>query len=390
MKRLQSLHEGRSLRENVLNDIRSLADHAPAGTKLPTIRRLMADFSVSQHVVQAGLNQLRAEGLIVSQVGRGTFVAERNIVSRRPRKVLTLLYQHPYERGDIIARLIHQRLCIEGHESLVLTYSNTQHVTEMLKNGSEFDTCILQPRSSVVPVSLLALLKQRAEHVLIESLAAEHFDVDAVSNDPRVCVELAVRHLWDQGYEAVIWVTESGQNYFFARAAEIFSAFCGGFGGARSGCSVVRADPAPDRLGIGDLSGAFAHLGLKHSRRRVAVVVASFVDGQTILDAMESCGLRTPEDVGVVRIGTPDLEADHARRITTVGRRSTQAAATVLDRVAWRWKNPNLPWMTFYDTPIIQVFDSTQPSESALAKAVPSQNGLAALTSTHRVVRTKC
>jgi GntR family transcriptional regulator len=46
------------------------------GTSLPSIRQLAADTTVSVITVKRAYQQLEAEGYIVSQQGRGTFVAE--------------------------------------------------------------------------------------------------------------------------------------------------------------------------------------------------------------------------------------------------------------------------------------------------------------------------
>ncbi len=52
-----------------------------------------------------------------------------------------------------------------------------------------------------------------------------------------------------------------------------------------------------------------------------------------------------------MRIGTPDLEADHLNTLSIVGRPSTQAAHTVVDRIQWRWTNPSAPAQTILDAP---------------------------------------
>ena len=341
-----------SIQETVLDRLRALTERSPPGTRLPTVRRLIADYGVSQHVIQAALETLRGEGLISSHVGKGTFVGRANAVKAEARSVLTLLYQHPYQRGDVIARIIHQQLSIEGHESLVLTYSNASHVMEFLKSGARYDAAIVQPRSSIVSVSLLALLKQRAEHVLIEGLALEHLDVDAVSNDPAKTVELIVDHLFAQGHRRIAWITEDGGNYFFLRTARFFQVACRGAGLTDEACPVIFAEADPDRLGIRDLSAAID--GLKLSGGKLpytALVVASFVDGRTITDALQHCRLETPRDLAVVRLGTPDLESDHIGLLTTAGRPSAQAAETVLKRLHWRWANRSAPWRTYYDSP---------------------------------------
>jgi len=347
-------------REEVVERLRALAAGSAPGARYPTVRQLMAELGVSQHLIQGAMDALRQEGIISSHVGRGTFVSGGPVVAPQARSVLTLLYQHPYQRGDVIARIIHQRLSIDGHESLMLTYSNAAHVMEILKSGARYDAAIVQPRSSVVSVSLLALLKQRAEHVLIEGLAFEHLDVDAVSNDPAKTVELITDHLFARGHRRIAWITEASSNYFFLRTASFFRASCRGAGLSEEECPVIVAETDPDKLGLRDLAGVVGQLKGKGKRLPfTALVVASFVDGRTIVDALKSCGLSTPDDVAVVRLGTPDLDSDHVSLITTAGRPSTRAAETVLKRLHWRWASSTAPFQTYYDSPELNVMASS-------------------------------
>ncbi len=347
-------------REEVVERLRAFAAGSAPGARYPTVRQLMAELGVSQHLIQGAMNELRQEGIISSHVGRGTFVGRANAVNAAARSVLTLLYQHPYQRGDVIARIVHQRLSIEGHESLMLTYSNAAHVMELLKSGARYDAAILQPRSSTISVSLLALLKQRADHVLIEGQAAEHLDVDAVSNDPEKTTDLIVSHLFRQGHRRIAWIMEDCGNYFFSRTASFFRTYCRGAGLSAEDCPVVAAEPDRDKLGIRDLPSVIARLkGTRKHLPFTAIVVASFADGRAVMEALARCNLDTPEDVAVARLGTPDLDSDHVGRITIAGRPSTRAANTVLDRLHWRWRHPSAPFQTFFDTPELARFDST-------------------------------
>jgi DNA-binding LacI/PurR family transcriptional regulator len=347
-------------REEVAGRLRALVAGVAPGARFPTVRQLMAEFGVSQHLIQGAMDELRQEGVISSHVGRGTFVSDGPGTAHRTRSVLTLLYQHPYQRGDVIARIVHQRLSIEGHESLTLTYSNAAHVMELLKSGVRYDAAILQPRSSTMSVSLLALLKQRADHVLVEGHAAEHLDVDAVSNDPEKTVDLLVSHLFERGHRRIAWIREDCGNFFFDRTAAFFRTWCRGAGLSAEDCPVIDAEADPTRFGMRDLAAVIA--GLKGARRRLpftAIVVASFVDGRTIIDALARSGLDTPRDVAVARLGTPDLDSDHLGRITIAGRPSTRAANTVLERLQWRWSHPTAPYQTYFDVPELVAFDGT-------------------------------
>jgi len=349
-----------SIRHPVVEHLRLLAGRSEPGTRLPTVRRLIAEFGVSQHIVQGAFETLRREGLISTHVGKGTFVTRAEGARPKTRSVLTLLYQHPYQRCDVIARLVHQKLSIDGHQSLTLSYSNATHVMGLLESNARYDAAILQPRSSTISVSLLALLKQRADFVLLESHAAEHLDVDAVSNDPAKTTDLIVSHLFAKGHRRIAWIKEDCGNYFFERTAAFFRAYCAGAGLSADEAPVIDAEPDRDRLGIRDLPSVIARL--KGGRRRMpctAIVVASFVEGRAVIDALRASGLETPRDVAVVRLGTPDLDSDHLGLITIAGRPSTRAADTVLARLAWRWNNPAAPFRTYFDTPDLVVFAST-------------------------------
>jgi len=61
-------------------EIRSL--RLKPGDKLPSEKQLGEQFGVSRSVVREALSQLKSEGIINSQQGRGVFVNERG--SRRP------------------------------------------------------------------------------------------------------------------------------------------------------------------------------------------------------------------------------------------------------------------------------------------------------------------
>src|SRR5262245_13182392 len=103
-------------------ELRQLVAGMPAGARLPTVRQLMGRFSVSQHLVQSALEQLRDDGLVVSFVGRGTFVGERAPpANAATRAVLTLVYDSPYERSELIASSLHRALIHRGHDSMIVT-----------------------------------------------------------------------------------------------------------------------------------------------------------------------------------------------------------------------------------------------------------------------------
>jgi GntR family transcriptional regulator len=73
---------GQPAYQQVANDLRrGIADGTLAvGSRLPTATQLMERYEVSSTVVKAAINQLKIEGLVVGQQGRGVFVRRRRRV----------------------------------------------------------------------------------------------------------------------------------------------------------------------------------------------------------------------------------------------------------------------------------------------------------------------
>jgi DNA-binding transcriptional MocR family regulator len=68
----------------VIEDVRTAARALPPGSRLPSVRELMARHRASPVTVQRAIARLAQEGLVVPRPGRGTFVAERAVVDDDP------------------------------------------------------------------------------------------------------------------------------------------------------------------------------------------------------------------------------------------------------------------------------------------------------------------
>jgi DNA-binding transcriptional MocR family regulator len=70
--------------QRVIEDVRTAARALPPGSRLPSVRELMARHRASPVTVQRAIARLAQEGLVVPRPGRGTFVAERAVVADDP------------------------------------------------------------------------------------------------------------------------------------------------------------------------------------------------------------------------------------------------------------------------------------------------------------------
>lgn len=348
--------------DNLADELRRMVGSMPAGTRLPTVRKLMSDYGVSQHLVQSALTQLRAEGAVASHVGRGTFVGSRPEPAAPvgTRSVLTLAYDSPYERSDVIASSLHRALIQRRYDSMTVTYHDHLQAIDVLRSGRRYDACILQPRTSTISGAMLAALREVSDSVIIEGQMADSLDVDAISNDPASCVDLALKHLTELGHRRIAWVSEENEQNFFRLGVRFFEVARDLLGGDASTMPALFAPMSRTERNFEDLAGALRPLFAGGpGKSPTAVVVSSFSDGETVVGGFEQLGLKIPTDVSVVKIGTPDVPSDHIGRLAIIGRPTYQVTESVLARVEWRWRNRGAPFETVLDQPVFAPSAST-------------------------------
>jgi GntR family transcriptional regulator len=74
----------------------------PPGAKLPSEKQLMEQWQVSSRTIRVALDQLRAEGLVVSRQGSGVFVREQTVPRRLSTDITTSLgWYHTLRRQGL-------------------------------------------------------------------------------------------------------------------------------------------------------------------------------------------------------------------------------------------------------------------------------------------------
>ncbi len=74
----------------------------PSGTRLPTVRSLSAELGVTPLTVHNAYNELQADGLIESVVGRGTYVSDE-----AERATLPVDTEQPFDPDNILGDILH-------------------------------------------------------------------------------------------------------------------------------------------------------------------------------------------------------------------------------------------------------------------------------------------
>lgn len=326
-----------------------LARDARTGDRLPTIRELMRRFGASQMVVQRAFDALKARGLIVSQVGRGThFVAEvaasdsavapraRTEAPTAARSVLLLRRSVSVARGRVLVEALHQRFGAEGHRVLEVSYTDPDHARSVLAGLPRFDACVVQSSFKAIPVELLAALRDKSAALVVDGLALSGADVDAAGVEWGEPLARAVHRLWSLGHRRI------------ACAASSLPFLATQLGWRRfEGLQREPLGPGLVALALPHAPGDDCEAALVEALRAhadcTALVAWGVEDGARLRQRLEAIGRSVPARLSVVLLGRTDLSNEHADFFDVVGCRVSDQVEVLHQAVHERWADPQRP-----------------------------------------------
>ncbi|UJW84862.1 substrate-binding domain-containing protein [Devosia sp. SL43] len=334
--------------------LRKLSMGAAAGEKLPTFRQLMQDFSLSQSAVQRVFEALRAEGLIVSQVGRGTFFTggaeapasdfERSRNSGTGRSVILLRRPLQNQRGRLVLDRLQQALSNHGDVTLEVAYSDPDHARQVLQTLPRFDACIVQNSFDIMPIDMIAAIRRRTDTVIVDGAWLVGTDIDAVGFEWGEPVERAVQLLAETGHERIVLATTA--NAFLANEMGLHR-----YRSMRSRPGIgdrlsqeLRIPHLPPQAYEEAVVAALVEAGMLEGAQRTGLIVWGIESGQRFKTLLQRAGARVPEDVSVVLLGRTDIAEESAGLFHTIGYRAEQQADAVFARLLDRWERPNRPF----------------------------------------------
>ena len=357
----------RRMTDSISTTLRREIDANEIGPRLPPVRALVERFGATQFAVQKALETLKQEGYIETQVGRGTFVAGKDPSStgeldRRERTPRVLLVSHVMRsgRGDQIASAVYDDFAQRGYSTVSISYNNTGDIETVLGRNS-FDICLLQPRRSIIPASLLAVLEKSAKHVIVEGRNLERMNIDVILRDRYASFRQAIEHLRDLGHTRIGLISErvpGGAGY--EDMERIFDVFATASGAVESSIVGVEGhEAANEESQIETLAKALGEEIAERGQAPSAFIVSGTFTGATITAALESRGLRIPDDVSVVRLRSVDDLPAPGGFFTSVARPPEQVAETIRRHIEWRLANPSAPPKTRFDPPTLTARGST-------------------------------
>lgn len=333
----------------VLGSLYELIDRLEDGARLPTVRALMKSFRVSQPAVQGAFERLQAEGLVRSQVGRGSYVvkqAGRAAARGGPSSLLILSNASMNERCVLVQNRIIAGMAGHGGKVVQMSYHDTEHLLELLGPVPRFDAAILQSHYESIPVRLLNMLKTKSRALVVDGHSIAGLDIDRVGTDWVEAMELALEHLIGNGHRRIGLVTTdtSAQPILATRRAFGRLARFRGAAGLETTTVVLEGVKHPTQS-IGDkLERALAGLGGGAGRLPfTAALILGISDGIGVLQCVERLGLEMPGDLAVCLLGHRDVPTEHFGILTMAGSTHAEAADLLIDTLRRRLEAPDQP-----------------------------------------------
>lgn len=327
------------------------------GGRLKPLRELTRHHGVSQVTIRNAIRRLEDEGILRSQVGRGTFVLKNFQVDgiSAMRTVSILREDYPSQRIDEISRTLHRGIVDRGHKSLVVTYSDVRHAMDVLATSTVSDAYVLLAPAPMLSVEMLAFLRKRTSVVLLAGLVAFGVDVDVIGTDYNYSIKFALDHLTERGHTRIGFA--SGEP--FSRISVRYDMF-------RLQMQSRGIPFSEDMAVLGQTRGGdwptpqirhrFDELLAAHRGKPLpftALLVWSYASAAGILESCKEYGLSVPDDLSIVVADSPDLDVRYADVLTMVGRPSEQVTESLLARIDKRWQDAEMPYEVILEKPML-------------------------------------
>lgn len=337
-----------------------LAAHAHAGDQLPTIRELMRRFGVSQTIVQRAFHNLKARGVVDSQVGRGTFFltagaqadtilpAGGHAAAREPRRVasrtvLLLRRSISITRGRVLIEKLHQHLVANGHRVLEVSYSDPAHARAALRGLPRFDACVVQSTFKSIPIDLLSAIREKAEVIAVDGLALVGADVEAVGTEWGEPLAEAVRRLMQHGHRTLAFAATSHP----LLAAQLGLRRCERLQAdlTDASLSAIQLPALPDGDYLQSLIAELkARMGDDRRLPFSALIAWGIEDGVRFRQMLQEIGVEVPRDLSVILLGRTDLPNEHGAFFETIGCSVDDQVDALYQAIARHWQDDAQPY----------------------------------------------
>lgn len=343
----------------VLASLRDQISRLEDGARLPTVRDLMRIHQVSQATVQEALTRLRDEGMLTSQVGRGTYVVKGGEASAASddgavahlESLLILSNASLNERCVLVQNHIVEQLSRSGSKVVQISYHNTGHLLEILTSVPDFDAAILQSHYENIPIRLLNLLQSKTRALVVDGHSVAGVDIDRVGTDWEAALDLALEYLSELGHRSVALVSLVSMAQPILAARRAFDRISQRHETVwRHTQSIALRGVLHPTQRVGDALGQeLSALLDEHGKLPfTAMVTLGISDSLGIRQCLEEMEIACPKDLSLFVLGHHDVPTEHFGFMTMAGSSYLNAAKSLIDTIRKRIAAPHEPPQIVY------------------------------------------
>lgn len=359
----------------------ALAKDAQPGDRLPPVRELMRRFGASQAVVQQAFDRLKAQGLIESQVGRGTFFqaagSSRTASAPPPatalRSVLLLRRSVSIVRGRVVVDGLQRRFAAAGHRVLEVSYSDPEHARSVLKGLPRFDACMIQSTFETITLETLAAVRQKTETIVVDGAALFGTDVDAVGLEWGEPLARAVHRLVQQGHRSIAHATTSRPFLANELGRRRFDELRGALGAVTLQSLIVPRLPQDD-LEAALVTQLKQQLDASGRLPFTALVAWGIEDGARFCALLAQAGVTLPSTLSVILLGRADLPNEHAGFFEVVGCNVSDQIDYLHEAIVARWADPARPYGIRF-LPVVTRAGASVQAANVVSPRAPRRRG---------------
>ena len=326
------------VRQWLAEQIRSGA--LPLGTKLPAEKDWAPSLGVSQMTLNHAIQALVKDGLIVREVGRGTFVAEENVATSPAHIGLVLHWRQESDGGHYGTHMLQGIYHVAANRPVRFAFSwgpdvDAEPTDYYLRLAAEMQAdglLLVIPPAHALP-NILAL-EEAGLPFMVAGASWDTYEIPCVDFDNAAGTEQAVRHLLDLGHRRIGLINGALYLRSSLSRTNTFHRILDDAG--------VAFNPAWEITSSSFQIDATAAERLRTVIRGENAPTAFYAAGHYLsmqaVEMLQSLGRRIPEDVSVVGFGDPYTAAYLNPPLTTVRHPIEElgelAAARLLDDVS--------------------------------------------------------
>lgn len=327
------------------------------GEQLPNECALANRFGISRGTMHKALKMLGVERLIVSQRGRGTFVADP-VFGRQLGTNAALIGAMVWETRYYFGAIVQVASLHSAKRGYVLTTGSNatqeeerQHVEAFLRNGIR--GIILTPRTAYSQGTCERLRKENLPVVLLDGILPG-YDEDFVSVDNRKGTFLAAMHLIELGHRRLAYIGYDTPDDFPCKPERL--------AGFLDACQQAQVEvPGPWRIDATEQNYRETLVPiLQAPGRPTGFVTYNDAWAVRIANLARELNLRIPEDLSVVGFDDSSMSKNDVVPITTVHPEFRQIGMMAVNLLIDKIENPDSrPTMSVLITPRLVIRQSS-------------------------------